>query len=116
MPEDIGDDAAIQPVNVISASNTSSNDYYLRRCKEEKLKPHPARFPPALPEFMINLCTEPGDLVREPFAGSNMTGRVAQDLRRHWLAFEIDESYIQGSKLRFEPNGLKKAIKLETRG
>jgi site-specific DNA-methyltransferase (cytosine-N4-specific) len=51
----------IQPVNVISASNTASNDYYQRRCKAEGLKPHPARFPQALPEFVINLCTEPGD-------------------------------------------------------
>jgi site-specific DNA-methyltransferase (cytosine-N4-specific) len=52
-----------QPVNVISASNTSSNDYYQKRCKEKGIKPHPARFPQALPEFVIGLCTEPGDIV-----------------------------------------------------
>ncbi len=95
---------SLQPVNVISASNTASNDYYQRRCKEEGLKPHPARFPQALPEFIINLCTEPGDLVLDPFAGSNMTGRVAETLQRQWLAFEIDEDYIKSSKLRFEEN------------
>ncbi len=94
----------VQPVNVISASNTASNDYYQRRCKEEGFKPHPARFPQALPEFVINLCTEPGDIVLEPFAGSNMTGRVAETLQRRWLAFEIDEDYIKSSKLRFEEN------------
>ncbi|MCU0535854.1 MAG: hypothetical protein MUD14_18355 [Hydrococcus sp. Prado102] len=91
-----------QPVNVISASNTASNDYYQRRCKEEGIKPHPARFPQALPEFVIGLCTEPGDLILDPFAGSNMTGRVAQTLDRQWLAFELDESYIQASLFRFE--------------
>ncbi|MEH2236805.1 site-specific DNA-methyltransferase [Nostoc sp.] len=89
---------------MISASNTASNDYYQRRCKEEGFKPHPARFPQALPEFVINLCTEPGDIVLEPFAGSNMTGRVAETLQRRWLAFEIDEDYIISSKLRFEEN------------
>ncbi len=94
----------VQPVNLISASNTASNDYYQRRCKEEGFKPHPARFPQALPEFVINLCTEPGDIVLEPFAGSNMTGRVAESLQRRWLAFEIDEDYIKNSKLRFEEN------------
>ncbi|MHC5829416.1 MAG: DNA methyltransferase [Nostoc sp.] len=26
----------------------------------------------------MKLCTEPGDIVLEPFAGSNMTGRVAK--------------------------------------
>jgi DNA modification methylase len=93
-----------QPVNVISASNTSSNDYYQRRCKEEGIKPHPARFPQALPEFVIGLCTEPGDLVLDPFAGSNTTGRVAETLDRHWLAFELDESYVQASQFRFEEN------------
>ncbi|MBD2181170.1 site-specific DNA-methyltransferase [Planktothrix sp. FACHB-1355] len=94
----------VQPVNVISASNTSSNDYYQKRCKEQGLKPHPARFPQALPEFIINLCTEPGDLVLDPFAGSNMTGRVAETMQRRWLSFEIDRSYIDASQIRFEPN------------
>jgi DNA modification methylase len=91
-----------QPVNVISASNTSSNDYYQKRCQEEGILRHPARFPQALPEFFINLCTEPGDLVLDPFAGSNMTGRVAETRKRKWLAFEIEENYLQGSKFRFE--------------
>ncbi|MFM2062215.1 MAG: hypothetical protein RLZZ507_1885 [Cyanobacteriota bacterium] len=96
----------IHSVNVISASNTASNDYYQKRCKEEGFKPHPARFPYALPEFVINLCTEPGDIVLDPFAGSNMTGRVAENLQRHWLAFEIDEDYIRSSRLRFAENEL----------
>jgi len=94
----------VQPVNVISASNTASNDYYQKRCKEEGLKSHPARFPQALPEFIINLCTEVGDIVLDPFAGSNMTGRVAETLQRQWLAFEIDRTYLDASKIRFELN------------
>ena len=93
-----------QPVNVISASNTASNDYYQRRCKEVGIKAHPARFPQALPEFIIALCTEPGDLVLDPFAGSNTTGRVAETLDRRWLAFELDENYIKASQFRFEEN------------
>jgi DNA modification methylase len=93
-----------QPVNVISASNTSSNDYYQKRCKEVGVKSHPARFPQALPEFVISLCTEPGDTVLDPFAGSNMTGRVAETLQRKWISFEIEETYIQASSFRFEDN------------
>lgn len=94
-------------VNVISASNTSSNDYYQKRCKEEDIKRHPARFPQALPEFFINFCTDVGDLILDPFAGSNMTGRVAETLQRKWLAFEIEEEYIKGSQFRFEENAPK---------
>jgi site-specific DNA-methyltransferase (cytosine-N4-specific) len=91
----------IAPVNVIAASNTSSNDIYQRRCRDEGIKPHPARFPATLPEFIINLCTEEGDLVLEPFAGSNTTGQVAEKLKRNWIAFELNEEYLKGSKFRF---------------
>jgi len=90
------------PVNVIAASNTASNDRYQRRCREKGIKRHPARFPAAVPEFVIGLCTEEGDLVLDPFAGSNTTGYVAEQLGRHWLAFELEESYLEGSKFRFE--------------
>ena len=100
----ISDDDLIQSVNLISASNTASNDYYQKRCKEEGFKPHPARFPQALPEFIINLCTEVGDIVLDPFAGSNMTGRIAETLQRRWLAFEMDIDYLKSSQLRFEEN------------
>lgn len=96
----IGDPVTIPP-NVISASNTSSNDQYLRLCRENDIKPHPARFPTALPKFGIGLCTEPGDLVLDPFAGSNMTGYVAQQMDRRWIALELREEYLRGAKFRF---------------
>ncbi|MCT7950516.1 site-specific DNA-methyltransferase [Ancylothrix sp. C2] len=103
--DDVEMSSFVQPVNVISASNTSSNDSYQKRCKQMGIKPHPARFPAALPEFIINLCTEPGDLVLDPFAGSNTTGWMAEKLERKWLAFEINKDYLEGSKFRFEKPG-----------
>jgi site-specific DNA-methyltransferase (cytosine-N4-specific) len=92
----------VASVNVISASNTSSNDHYQKRCKERGIKIHSARFPRALPEFFINLCTEEGDVVLDPFAGSNMTGKVAEDLNRKWISIEISHEYLDGSKFRFD--------------
>lgn len=99
-----------QAVNVISASNTSSNDHYQKRCREEGITPHPARFPTALPEFVINLCTEPGDLVLDPFAGSNTTGFVAEQLGRRWMAMELSEEYLCGSQFRFEAASLESTL------
>lgn len=90
------------PVNVVAASNTSSNDRYQRRCRETGAKRHPARFPKALPEFIIGLTTEEGDLVLDPFAGSNTTGQVAQEMGRRYLAFELDEEYLESSRFRFD--------------
>ena len=95
-------DLETAPVNVISASNTSSNDQYLRQCRENGIKPHPARFPSALPEFIIGLCSEPNDIVLDPFAGSNMTGYIAETLGRRWIAIEENENYLRGSIYRFE--------------
>lgn len=54
---------------------------------------HPARFPPALPEFFIKLCTRPGSSVFDPFAGTCTTGVVAEALDRQWVMAELDESY-----------------------
>lgn len=89
------------PVNVIAASNTSSNDSYLQHCRKKGIPPHPARFPAALPEFVIGLCTEEGDLVLDPFAGSNTTGYVAEKMGRRWIALEMNEEYLTGSMFRF---------------
>jgi site-specific DNA-methyltransferase (cytosine-N4-specific) len=90
------------PSNLIERGNNESNSEFIRACKERGAKIHPARFPPALPEFFIKLVTDTGDLVLDPFAGSNTTGRVAEDLGRLWLAIEADESYLRTSALRFD--------------
>lgn len=90
------------PSNVIERGNNESNSAYLKRTAAAKQKVHPARFPAALPDFFIRLLTEEGDLVLDPFAGSNTTGAVAQDLRRRWLAFELLRDYAENSRLRFD--------------
>jgi site-specific DNA-methyltransferase (cytosine-N4-specific) len=70
------------PPNLIESGNNDSNGYYIKKCLESKLPVHPARFPRALPDFFIRLCTNPGDLVMDPFAGSNVTGEAAERLNR----------------------------------
>jgi site-specific DNA-methyltransferase (cytosine-N4-specific) len=62
---------------------------------------HPARFPPGLPEFFVQFLTEPRQLVLDPFAGSNVTGQVAEALGRNWISIEINADYVAGSRLRF---------------
>ena len=89
------------PPNLLEIANTESNSEYLRRCKEEGIKPHPARFPSAFAEFFIKFLTDEGDTVLDPFAGSNTTGATAEELHRAWVAFELEEDYLEGSKFRF---------------
>lgn len=90
------------PENVLELANTESNSYCMRRCKESGIKPHPARFPKSFADFFIKFTTDEGDLVLDPFGGSNTTGYSAELLGRKWIAFEINESYLQASKIRFE--------------
>lgn len=89
------------PSNLIQRGNNESNSDYIRRCAATGQKPHPARFPAALPEFFVRLLTEDRDRVLDPFAGSNMTGAVAESLGRRWLAFELEPRYVENSRLRF---------------
>lgn len=93
------------PPNLITASNTRSNDAYLEACREHGLEIHPARFPEELPEFFIKFLTKPGQLVLDPFAGSNVTGSVSERLGRKWLAIDLREEYVLGSAYRFEGVG-----------
>lgn len=104
------------PPNLFQFSNTESNSYYLRRCRDEGIKPHPARFPQALPDFFISLLTDPGDIVLDPFAGSNVTGAAAETAGRKWISVELDPLYVKASQFRFEkqrPTGVARKVALE---
>jgi len=90
------------PPNLLQIANTESNSRYLRACRQNGIKPHPARYPARLPEFFINMLTDEGDLVVDPFAGSNVTGEVCDRLKRQWLAIDNVEEYLEGSKFRFD--------------
>jgi len=88
--------------SVIDFANTSSNDFFLKYCREKKIDPHPARMPAGLAAFFIQMLTEKGDLVLDPFAGTNTTGFIAEDAGRRWLALERDKKYVRQSKIRFK--------------
>lgn len=89
------------PGNMIECGNNESNSDYIRGSKKNGKKIHPARYPAELPRFFIEFLTEPGDLVLDPFAGSNTTGSVAEDMGRSWLSVEISTEYAEDSFLRF---------------
>ncbi|MFA5401123.1 MAG: site-specific DNA-methyltransferase [Dehalococcoidia bacterium] len=95
------------PSNVLIFANTSATDPYQRYCRNKSLKPHPARMAYGVAEFFIKFLTEPGDIVLDPFAGSNTTGAAADKLGRHWISCEPLVDYIEGSKGRFSNNILK---------
>lgn len=97
----IAEKEAAIPGSVLIGSNTANNLDYRQYCEEHGLDPHPARMPIDLARFFIKLCTEPGDLVLDPFAGSNTTGAAAEELDRTWISIEANANYAASGKSRF---------------
>lgn len=95
-----------ESTNLLKAANTLSNDDYRRFCIERAAPVHPARMPSKLVEFFVKFLTDEGDVVLDPFAGSNTTGAVAQKLGRRWLSVEADWTYASHSIGRFEPTSI----------
>jgi DNA modification methylase len=102
------------PSNLLVLGNNDSNGYYIKRCKERGLKPHPARFPIQLPLFFLNFLTDRSDMVLDPFAGSNTTGEACERLGRRWIAIEKERTYLEASRFRFERGSLAEMPLLET--
>jgi len=65
---------------------------------------HPAVFPVALPQFVLECFTQAGDTVFEPFCGSGTTLLAAQKTGRHCHAVEIAPSYVDVALKRFLQN------------
>lgn len=99
------------PHSVLSFSNTNSNDYFLKTCREKEVTPHPARMSGGLVNFFIQFLTDEGDLVLDPFSGSNTTGYCAEKLNRKWVSFEVKEDYIEQAIIRFSEPNLKSPLK-----
>ncbi len=56
---------------------------------------HSATFPKSLPEWFINLFTEEGDTVLDPFAGSGTTLEVARKLNRNSIGIEVNRGFYE---------------------
>lgn len=92
--------------NLIKAANTVSSDGYRKFCLQHGAEVHPARMPRSLVDFFARFLTDEGDTILDPFAGSNTTGAVAEDLGRKWLSVEADWKYAAHSIGRFSPTSV----------
>ena len=61
-----------------------------------------APFPEMLPKFCINVFSKEDDIIMDIFNGSGTTTKIAKQLNRHYLGFEINKDYcdIARSRLR----------------
>jgi DNA modification methylase len=94
-------DSSNSPDALLKYTGTSWDQNYREYCARKKLVSHPARMQSSLSAFFIQFLTQKEDLVLDPFAGSNTTGAVAEDLGRRWIGIEAEKNYIDGSRGRF---------------
>ncbi len=56
---------------------------------------HPAVFPEEISERIVRCCSQPGDVVIDPFAGSGTACKVSLTLDRQFLGCDISRAYVQ---------------------
>jgi DNA modification methylase len=79
------------PTNVLHMATECSN------------KSHSAAFPQALPEWFINLFTEEGNTVLDPFMGSGTTIVVGNQMKRNCIGIELKKEYYDMVNTMFKP-------------
>ena len=72
---------------------TTGEDMTGRRASPERTK-HPAQFPVSVIERIVRACSNPGDLLLDPFMGSCTTAEVAIRHGRYAIGFEIKQEYL----------------------
>jgi modification methylase len=70
------------------------------RVKDGGLKAHPTQKPEALLYRVLLACTNPGDVVLDPFFGTGTTGAVARRLGRRWIGIEREKRYVRVARER----------------
>lgn len=58
-------------------------------------KIHPTQKPVKLLKRLIEICTDPGDVVIDPCFGSGSTGRACLELGRSFYGFEINKNFFR---------------------
>lgn len=68
----------------------------------ERQKWHPCQMPEQLLGRIINACSNKGNLILDPFAGSGTTLAVAKKLNRRYAGIEISKKYVAGCRQRLK--------------
>ena len=75
---------------------------YPERLREPK---HPAQKPVKLLKHIINIASNPDDIVFDPFMGVGSTGVACMELGRRFVGCEIDKVYFNAAKKRISAYG-----------
>lgn len=69
---------------------------------ERRYGKHPTQKPESLIQHFVEILSDPGDRVFDPFMGSGTTGVVAKQTGRRFIGVELDPEYFDMAKRRIE--------------
>jgi site-specific DNA-methyltransferase (adenine-specific) len=78
---------------------------------EEGRSAHPTQKPLKLFKRLIEMASNEGDLVLDPFMGSGTTAIACEELKRNWVGIESKEAYFKISEERLTEHRNQKRIK-----
>jgi site-specific DNA-methyltransferase (adenine-specific) len=81
--------------------------YFSRVCGtfKERAGWHGCQMPEQLLGRIIRACSNPGEVVLDPFAGSGTTLVVAKKLARQWMGFDLSPQYVKQAQARLDAAG-----------
>ncbi len=85
---------------VLQKYGQKTNNLFIIESKNDDRGLHPTQKPLLLMKLLIELTTQKGQTVLDPFAGSATTLVAAQALDRHFIGFEKSEEYYTKAKKR----------------
>ena len=74
------------------------------RINPSKNDGHVCSFPIELPLNCINMCSNEGMVILDPFMGSGTTGVACKNLNRNFIGIELDENYFKIAEKRINEN------------
>lgn len=96
---------------ILEKYNKKKNATYNQHCKNcvvkfpsGRGKVHPTEKPLKLFKHLIEVSSNPGDLVFDPFAGSGTTAVASKNLNRNYIVCELNEEYVEIIKNRLSTN------------
>ena len=93
----------LRPQDVPNGFAATDDTWYFPRVAgtfKERAGFHGCQMPEQLLGRIIRACSDPGDLVLDPFSGSATTLVVSKKLNRQWIGFDLSTDYVQRGQNR----------------
>jgi DNA modification methylase len=104
-PSDSNNTFTLRPQDIAESFQKEEDTWYFPRVAgtfKERAGFHGCQMPEQLLGRIVRTCSNPGDLVIDPFSGSATTLAVAKKLGRRFVGFEISQDYAEYGLRRLE--------------